>query len=203
MGTLKHSPYRVVEMFEETVADYAGSNYAVAVDSCTDALFLCCCYLGIRGKLVTIPAKTYLSVPQVIIHAGGKVQFEEREWRGVYSLYPYDIWDGAKRFRRGMYESGFHCLSFHIKKHVPIGKGGMILTNREDARDWFRKARYEGRSAVPYPEDNLRSLGWNMYMTPEQAARGLMLMQNLPDDNPDLEEDYRDLREFSVWEDQC
>ena len=40
-----------------------------------------------------------------------------------------------------------------------------------------------------------------MYMTPQQAAHGLSLMQNYPKDVPDLIEEggYRDLREFSVF----
>ena len=40
-----------------------------------------------------------------------------------------------------------------------------------------------------------------MYMTPEQAARGLMLMQNHPKDCPDLPENppYRDLTEFDLF----
>ena len=29
----KNNPYRIVQMFEEEVADYTGSKYAVSVDS--------------------------------------------------------------------------------------------------------------------------------------------------------------------------
>jgi len=42
---MRHNPYKVVKMFEETVADYCGSKYAVAVTSCTEALFLCFKYI--------------------------------------------------------------------------------------------------------------------------------------------------------------
>jgi dTDP-4-amino-4,6-dideoxygalactose transaminase len=72
------------------------------------------------------------------------------------------------------------CLSFHIKKHLKIGKGGMILTDDPDAVIWFKKARYEGRSEKLYHEDDIDMLGWNMYMTPQQASHGLSLMQNYP-----------------------
>jgi hypothetical protein len=77
----------------------------------------------------------------------------------------------------------------------------MILTGSEEARDWFRKARYEGRGEVMYHEDEIDVNGYNAYMTPEQAARGLMLMQNYPRDVPDLPEEpqYRDLREFPLF----
>ena len=95
------------------------------------------------------------------------------------------------------------CLSFHIKKHLKIGKGGMILTDDEEAAKWFRKGRYEGRGEVMYHEDNISINGWNAYMSPEQAARGLMLMQNYPEHMEDISEEpfYRDLREFDLFKD--
>ena len=187
-------------MFEETVADYCGSKYAVATDNCTDALLLCCEYLNVNE--VTIPAKTYLSVPQSIIHAGGTVNFSDYHWKGIYQLEPYPIWDAAKRFTSNMHiPDSFMCLSFHIKKHLKIGKGGMILTDDLVAAEWFRKGRYEGRGEVMYHKDSIEINGWNAYMSPEQAARGLMLMQNYPEQNEDLPEypEYRDLREFPLF----
>lgn len=191
-------------MFEEEVADYTGSPYAVSVDSCTNAIFLICKYLKV--KEVTIPSKTYLSVPQSIIHSGGEVIFDTTEctnnWSGIYQLKPYPIYDSAKRFTSNMYiPSSFMTLSFHIKKHLKIGKGGMILTDDKDAVDWFKKARYEGRGERLYHEDDIDMLGWNMYMTPQQASHGLSLMQNYPVDVQDLDENngYRDLTEFSVF----
>ena len=191
-------------MFEEEIAGYAGSKYAVSVDSCTNALFLCCKYLKVNK--VTIPSHTYLSVPMSIINSGGEVIFDKRQksnhWVGNYQLKPYPIYDSAKRLTSNMYiKDSFMCLSFHIKKQLPIGKGGMILTDDSKAFDWFKRARYEGRGEVYYKEDDIKSTGWNMYMTPEQAARGLSLMQNYPTHNNDIEEKngYIDLTEFSVF----
>jgi dTDP-4-amino-4,6-dideoxygalactose transaminase len=194
------NPFKVVSMFEEAMAEYCGSPYAVAVDNCTDALFLCCKYMEVEA--VNIPSRTYLSVPQSIIHAGGDVIFDTRmnNWKGIYQLWPYPIYDAAKRLTSGMYIPGtMMCLSFHIKKILPIGKGGMILTDDIKALMWFRTARYEGRSEKPYKDDNINSLGWNMYLTPEQAARGLYLLSVLPEHNEDLEEVYKDLTDFPVF----
>jgi len=204
LKSIKHNPFKVVQMFEEEVAEYTGAPYAIAIDSCTDALFLCCHYHKVQE--VTIPKKTYLSVPQSIQHAGGKVIFEDIEWTGTYQLKPYPIYDAAKRFTSDMYIKGsFMCLSFHIKKLLPIGKGGMILTDSAEAVKWFKKARYEGRSEKNYMEDNIQFAGWNMYMSPEQAARGLFLMLNYPATMPDLDENdgggYRDLTEFDLYKD--
>jgi dTDP-4-amino-4,6-dideoxygalactose transaminase len=202
-----HNPYKIVKLFEEEVADYTGAPYAVSVDNCTNALFLCLMYMKEMRtdvKEVIIPSKTYLSVPQSIIHAGFDPVFNSKinDWKGIYQLSPFPIYDAAKRFTSNMYITGsFMCLSFHIKKHLKIGKGGMILTDNPDAVNWFKSARYEGRSEKLYHEDDIKTLGWNMYMTPQQASHGLSLMQNYPVNMPDLGENngYRDLTEFTVF----
>lgn len=200
---IKHSPYKIVTMFEESIADYTGAPYALSVDSCTNAIFLACKYLKVKN--VYIPSKTYLSVPQSIMQAGGEVIFDisQNEWSGAYKLNPYPIWDSAKRLTSGMYiKNSFMCLSFHIKKTLKIGKGGMVLTDDKNFVDWFRKARYEGRGwQTFYKDDNINEMGWNMYMTPEQAARGLTLLQNYPLNMPDQIEEggYKDLRDFKLF----
>ena len=108
-----------------------------------------------------------------------------------------------------MYAPGtYHCLSFHIRKHIPIGKGGMILTDDKVAYDWFRTVRYEGRTMsddgvnyMLYKDDPIKSMGWNMYMTPEQAARGLELFEKISDDNPDQESSgtCKDLSKLDIY----
>ena len=173
------NPYKIVNFFEESMAEFVGSPYAVAVDSCTNALFLCCKYLNVSD--VYIPSKTYISVPCSIIHAGGKVHFENYEWEGVYQLKPYPIFDSACKLAREMYQRGtYQCISFTYNKILNIGKGGMIFTDNADSVKWFKKARYEGREEIALTEQEVFDFaGWNMYMTPEQAARGLTLMPYL------------------------
>lgn len=200
------NPFDIVKTFEEEIAHYTGAKYAVAVDSCTNAIFLCCKYLNV--ETVTIPSKTYLSVPMSIKHSGAEIIFDvsikANDWSGIYQLKPYPIYDSAKRLTTGMYiKDSFMCLSFHQKKHICIGKGGMILTDDKNAVEWFKRARYEGRSEKFYRDDEIDMLGWNMYMTPEQASRGLALFQNHPVNCMDQVEKggYRDLREFDVFKD--
>jgi len=183
-----NNAFTVVKDFEMAVAEYSGSKYAVSLDSCSNALFLCCLWCKVAGQEVIIPKRTYPSVPCGIIHAGGKVIFEDLDWVGIYQLKPFPIIDGAKRFRRKMYIQGtYHCLSFHAKKHLPIGRGGMILTDDKDACDWFKLMRFDGREECPLTSQKEYKLcGWNFYMSPEQAARGLWLLGSMKDDNPDL-----------------
>ena len=179
----------IVRQFESTIAKHCGAKYGVAVESCSAALFLCCLYL--RVKEVTIPKKTYFSVPMSIIHAGGSVKYTNLKWRGAYMLHPYPIIDSAMSFKKNMFIPGrLMCLSFHYAKHIPIGRGGMILTDSKKAAEWFRIMRNDGRREIPKEKDNVKLLGWNAYMTPEQAARGLSLYywrifnQKDPDDLP-------------------
>jgi dTDP-4-amino-4,6-dideoxygalactose transaminase len=197
-------PYRVVQDFEQRIADFAGAKHAVAVESCTAALFLSCVYKKVQE--VSIPKHTYPGVPCSIIHAGGRVKWTDDEWDGIYELAPYGIVDGALRFRRGMYEGGLHCLSFHIKKLLPIGRGGMILTDDHEAASWFRKARFDGRDPVPLAQDNFTMLGWNAYMTPDQAARGIQLFELTKDKAlPDLrveDQGYPDLSQYAIYTNQ-
>jgi dTDP-4-amino-4,6-dideoxygalactose transaminase len=178
-----NNAYQIVRDFESVMAQYAGSKYAIAVDSCTNALFLCCYYLKV--KEVTIPSRTYVSVPCSIIHAGGSVVFENLDWVGSYQLKPYPIFDSACKLSKNMYVSNtYQCVSFSANKILNIGKGGMIFTDNEEAYKWFKLARYEGRQETPLLEqDKFEVLGWNMYMTPEQAARGMSLKFYLKDAN--------------------
>lgn len=195
--------YKVVSDFEETIAEWGGSRYAVAVESCTAALFLSLLYRDIKRKTVVIPKFTYPSVPCSIINAGGKVAFSDDEWTGVYQLGNTGVWDSALRFQKGMYKGGLHCLSFHSKKLLPIGRGGMVLTDDYNAYKWLRKARFDGRDEVALADDPLTMVGWNMYMMPEQAARGLQLFDLLKNedihDMDSTKQHYPDLSKVEAY----
>ena len=197
-------PWDIVETFENIIASYAGSAYAVSVDNCTDAMFLCLRYLKADG-VVDIPKRTYVSVPCAIINSGCKVNFVDKKWSGCYQLSPYPVYDSATRMKKNMYvKDSYYCLSFHRRKHISIGKGGMILTNDISAYNWFKVVRYEGRHMDRlYKDDYFDEIGWNMYMTPEQASKGLFLFEkNIKDDNEDLESSgmHKDLSEFSIYQ---
>jgi len=202
--------YKVTEEFEDALCRYTGAPHAVAVDSCSSALFLCLVYYGIADMEITIPARTYPSVPCAIIHAGGRVKFlpaEDRPLRGAYRLRPTPIWDSALTFTADMYERGsMMCLSFSGPyKHLKLGKGGAVLTDNYQAYLWLKRARYSGRRECSYHDDNFDMLGWNVYMLPEIAARGLVLMNQFyhmdgtRKRNPHIELPYPDLSKFDVY----
>lgn len=199
-----NNPHKVVEMFEENVAEYAGAPYAVSCDNCTNAIKMACQFYDV--KEVTIPKRTYLSVPQSIMQAGGKVKFEDLKWKGIYQLKPYPIYDAAKRLTSNMYKKGtLMCLSFGIKKPLKLGKGGMILTDNEHAYRFLKKIRWSGRREdVSYEIDQPCFLGYNSYITPEWAAWGMMMLSVYPKHAEDQieEPDYRDLTTFNIFKDE-
>lgn len=186
--------YNLVKYFEDLISEYSGSKYAISVDSCTSALFLSLMYRNVKNKEVVIPKKTYISVPCSIIHAGGKVVFKNIQWKGIYEIQPVSVIDSALRFTQNMYIPGtLYCLSFHMKKHLKIGKGGMILTDDKSAYKWLKLARYNGREGKDYMKETFKMIGWNMYMTPEEASRGIRIFKTLPSNNRDIANNYQDL----------
>ena len=196
--------YDVVKVFEQEVAHWAGAKYGVAVSSCCNAIFLSLVYHGGWGE-ITLPKRTYPGVATAVVNTGYDLDFEDLKWEGIYKIKPLQIIDSALRFREGMYiPNTLYCLSFHYKKHLPIGRGGMILTDDKKAVDWLKMMRFDGRKEVPLNKDNISLCGYNMYMTPEQAARGLVLFEQIKDKKlPDLkvkEQGYPDLSKWRVFE---
>jgi dTDP-4-amino-4,6-dideoxygalactose transaminase len=204
------NPYLVVEELEKRISEWAGAPYGVAVESCTAAIFLSLQYCKHKGMWIksqpphiSIPSHTYPGVPCSIIHTGLKVEFENIEWEGEYQLKYLNIWDAALRFRKNMYHGGFQCISGHIKKILNVGRMGMILLDDKEAYDWLKKARFDGRNAVPLKEDYFTQLGWNMYLSPSDAARAIQIFEVIRDKNlPDLkvsDQKYADLSQFKIY----
>ena len=207
--------YKVTEDFEKALADYTGAKYAVTLDNMSNGLFLALYYehyvnKSIKTDTITIPNRTYPSVPCEIIHAGLKVRWNTVDGETITGAYPLEgsnVWDSALSFTADMYKKGTHmCISFTGPyKHFKLSKGGAILTDDKNAYRWFKRARYSGRRECSYFEDNLDMLGWNFYMMPELAARGLLLMGQFYDrqgnkiHNKDLTLPYPDLSKFKIY----
>lgn len=194
------NPHDTTKQFEKAIGEYTGAPYVVAVTSCTMALLLACAYHKV--KEVKIPKRTYVSVPQSIIHAGGKVRFEEFRWLGSYQLKPYPIWDSARHFTSGMYVFGrFVCVSFHWSKTLAVGQGGAILHSDPKADAFFRRARFDGRTEGVQPKDDeFKELGWHAYLSPKDSADGLSRLALLPRHNSPLpNDDYPDLSQFKIF----
>lgn len=204
--------HNITKEFEKAVADYTGAPYCVAVDNCCNAIFLSLMYKGVKDQKISIPSHTYPGVPQEIIHAGGIVEFyaSPESLMGSYPLGKTDVWDAALEFNANMFLPGtMMCLSFTGPyKHLKLGKGGAIITDDEQAYRWLKKARFSGRGECSYHVDDFDSdpvIGWNFYMMPEIAARGLLLMNQFYNldgtkkKTTDLCLKYPDLSKFNLW----
>ena len=205
-----NSVYDITNKFEEALCKYTGAKYAVALDNCSNAIFLALKYEKVEGMTIKIPSRTYPSVPCEIIHAGAKVNFKKVKGKsitGAYKLEPTNVYDSALSFTNDMYVTGSHmCLSFTGPyKHLKLSKGGAILTDDYNAYLWFRRARYSGRRECSYHNDSFDMSGWNFYMMPEIATRGLLLMNQFydlkgnPKSNEDIEMSYPDLSRYEIY----
>ena len=121
----------------------------------------------------------------------------------LYQLKPYPIYDAAKRFTSGMYIPGaFMTLSFHIKKHLKIGKGGMILTDNKEAAERLKRMSYDGREPItPWREQDINMMGYHYYMTPEIAELGMKKLPHAIKTEPRqwVVTDWPDLTQMSVF----
>jgi dTDP-4-amino-4,6-dideoxygalactose transaminase len=209
MDTRMTSIYDITAEFERRLCDYTGAPYAVAVDNQSNALFLALMYEGVKDKTLRIPSHTYPSVPCAIIHAGAKVEFypSSKNLTGEYNLQGSNVWDSALRFTTGMYRKGtMQCLSFTGPyKHLKLGKAGAILTDNHAAYLWLKRARFSGRRECSYHDDSFDMLGWNFYLLPEIAAKGVRDIQQFynldgtPKDMPDITLPYPDLSTFPIY----
>ena len=62
--------YNITDEFEMELCKYTGAKHCIAIDNSSNALFLSLMYENIKGREITIPNRTYPSVPCEIIHMG-------------------------------------------------------------------------------------------------------------------------------------
>jgi len=205
------NPHEITKEFEKSICEYTGAPHAVAVNSCTMALLLACAWAKYKNpkpkdreawNWIEIPKRTYVSVPQSIIHAGFNVVFRDEQWYGQYQLKPYQIWDSARHFTSGMYAKGtIQCLSFHTSKILGDTQGGAILHDDPEADAWLRKARFDGRTEGVAPKDDtFDMIAWHCYLSPDVSARLLWKMQSITEHNEPLPNDqYVDLSQLEIF----
>ena len=165
--------FKVITDFEKQIALFFGAPYAVAVDCCTHAIELCLRYKKVEK--FTVPINTYPSVPNLAKKIGIEFDWRKEDWVDYYYLGGTNIIDAAVLWRENSYMSGtLMCLSFQFQKHLSLGRGGMILTDDKKGRNELKKMSYDGREPdTPWRDQNISTLGYHYYMTPETAQMGL------------------------------
>jgi dTDP-4-amino-4,6-dideoxygalactose transaminase len=164
-----------VTEFEKKISDFFNSPYAIAVDSCTHGVELCLRYT--KETKINVPKRTYLSIPFLAEKMGLEREWRDDNWEDYYTLNYGDkrIIDAAVLWRKDSYiPNTFMCISFQFQKHLSLGRGGMILLDDEDAYFTIKKMSYDGRLPnLPWRDQNIETVGYHYYMTPETAQMGL------------------------------
>ena len=162
---------KVLEL-EEKVAEFFGSPYAIAVDSCTHGVELCLRYT--KAKKINVPKRTYLSIPFLAEKLNIEREWRDENWVDYYYLTE-NVIDAAVLWKKNSYISGtFMNLSFQFQKHLNLGRGGMILCDNKEAAEQLKKMSYDGRlPIIPWREQDIDCIGYHYYMTPETAQLGL------------------------------
>ena len=197
----KELDFDAVASFEKQISSFFGSSHAIAVDCCTHALELCLRYQN--TKTFSTPKRTYLSVPFLAEKLNIEHQWRDEEWKDYYYLGTTNIIDAAVLWKKDSYiPKTFMCLSFQFRKHLSLGRGGMILTDDKKAAKDLKKMSYDGRlPMVPWREQNITTMGYHYYMTPETAQLGLEKLPEAIMQEPKqwLASDYPDLTDMDVF----
>jgi dTDP-4-amino-4,6-dideoxygalactose transaminase len=193
--------FDIVREFENKIADFFGSKYAVAVDCCTHGLELCLRYKGV--KKIVVPKRTYISVPFLANKLDIALEWKDEDWTDFYELGDTKILDAAVLWRYNSYIKGtMMCISFQYRKHLSLGRGGVILLDDRKAYDQLKKMSYDGRQPnIPWREQDIGSFGYHYYMTPETAQLGLDKLEEAIGTEPKkwTIEDWPDLTKMEIF----
>tara|TARA_R100000278_G_C5455400_1_gene158941 strand:+ start:375 stop:962 length:588 start_codon:yes stop_codon:yes gene_type:complete len=164
--------FDIISEFEKQIADFFGAPYAIATDCCTHGVELCLRHQKV--DLFYVPKHTYISIPFLAHKLGINFEWKDEKWQDYYYLTD-NIIDAAVLWKRNSYINGtFMCLSFQFRKHLSLGRGGIILTDDKEASLSLKKMSYDGRLPdVPWRDQNISTFGYHYYMTPETAKIGL------------------------------
>jgi len=164
--------FETVTRFEQRIALFFGAPYAIAVDSCTHGIELTLRYTN--ASEINVPYRTYLSIPFLANKLKINLQWKDENWQDYYYLTD-NIIDAAVLWEANSYiPNTFMGISFQYQKHLSLGRGGIILTDNKEAALQLKKMSYDGRLPnTPWREQNIDTIGYHYYMTPETAQLGL------------------------------
>ena len=192
--------FESITNFEKEIAKFFGSPFAIAVDSCTHGIELALRYTG--EKEILVPKRTYLSIPFLANKMGLDLFWKDDQWVDYYYL-THNIIDAAVLWKKDSYIPGtFMGLSFQFQKHLSLGRGGMLLTDNEEAAIQIKKMSYDGRLPnIPWRDQNIDTYGYHYYMTPETAENGLNKLPKAIETEPKqwVVTDWPDLTKMKIF----
>jgi perosamine synthetase len=123
----------------------------------------------------------------IIVHIGGHIAFEIEKisdyckQNNIYLIEDCAHSHGASwNGKKGGHFGFAGAYSFYATKTLPIGEGGMVVSNNRDFLSWFEKYRNYGKEVidgkVQYPLTN----GFNYRLSEFSAALGIVQLERLP-----------------------
>jgi hypothetical protein len=192
--------FKVITEFEEKIADFFGSPYAIAVDCCTHGVELCLRYNKVKS--IEVPKHTYISIPFLSNKLNIPFKWKDEDWVDYYYLSE-NVIDAAVLWKKDSYiPSTFMSVSFQFRKHLSLGRGGVILTDNKDAAYDLKKMSYDGRLPdKPWGDQDISTMGYHYYMTPETAQLGLDKLPSAISNKPKewSTKDWPDLTKMKVF----
>lgn len=219
-----------VRQFEEAFAERHQVKHAIAVTSATTALHLALVALDIMpGDEVIVPAFTWVSTANVVLHQGAEVVFCDIDpktfnidpakladkitdkTRAIMAVHLFGLCADMDEIRavagdipiiedgacaagaayKGVPAGGLGamgCFSFHPRKSVTTGEGGMVTTNDDKIAEKLSVLRNHGASVSeeqrhhgprPYILPDFDVCGYNYRMTDLQGAVGVVQLGKL------------------------
>ena len=220
-----------VARFEQMMAEFTDSRYAIATTSGTTALHLALSAAGIgSGDEVLLPSFTFIATANAVEYTGARPVFVDIDLdtftvdpslleqalarrRSARCVLPVSLFGlcadmnainamagehnltviedaacGLGAFRDSHHagtEALAGCFSFHPRKTVTTGEGGMVITNDDQIAEKIRKMRDHGASQTDLERHlneggsllpNYDMLGYNYRMTDIQGALGVVQM---------------------------
>ena len=220
-----------VAAFEQTVANYVGTEHAIAVSNCTAALHLALLTLDVRpADLVVVTTYSWIATANVIELCGAQPVFVDIQ-PDTFNMDPERLAETLKRLKsneetnsrvkailpvhtfgqmanmpaimelanqynlpviedaacalgakwqgkRSGTWGAMGCFSFHPRKAITTGEGGIITTNDAAFAHCLRALRNHGQNPEVSAPDFIMP-GFNYRMTEFQAALGRKQMEKL------------------------
>ena len=192
--------FDTITSFEEQIAKFFGAPYAIAVDSCTHGIELALRYTNTIH--ISVPKHTYLSVPFLANKLNIELAWRDEDWVDYYYLTAKVI-DAAVLWKPNSYiPNTFMGFSFQFQKHLSLGRGGMILTDDKEAAIQLKKMSYDGRlPGIPWRDQDIDTMGYHYYMTPEIAQLGLDKLEDSIRNKPKKWKvtDWPDLTQMKIF----
>lgn len=192
--------FETVTKFESEIAKFFGAPYAVALDSCTHGVELCLRYH--KASKIDVPKRTYISIPFLANKLKISLSWKDENWQDYYYLTD-NVIDAAVLWKPNSYiPQTFMNISFQYRKHLALGRGGIILTDNKEAAIQLKKMSYDGRLPnIPWRDQNIDTIGYHYYMTPETAQLGLDKLPNAIKTEPRqwVIEDWPDLTQMDIF----